>query len=334
MNTRIELSKRTAWSDWGMMAILAAVLLAMPLALPSAMMGAEILIMAIPVLSFILLLGYGGQLSFCTGALFAIGAYTTGILMARYHIPILPSLLSGVLLTGLSSALVGYLCNRQTLMLIFSLLTLAFNQLIWFIIFQWASLTGGADGLVGIDRSNLNFGLFQVDLGSKLNFYLFVLIIFLVVFVFAWRLIQSPFGKVLQALRESELRCIAIGYNPMTYKWVSFIITGMICGLGGGLFALHQGYVGEHLAYWTTSGDICVMALLGGTFSIYGAILGSALFIILSDLMNSITVLSQTGGWLFFLGIIFIIVVLFFQGGLLEGIEKGQAWLRRRAAAR
>jgi branched-chain amino acid transport system permease protein len=312
--------------------ILAIILFIVQPILPSEMMAAEILIMAFPTLAFILLFGYTGQLSFGTGSLFAVGAYTTGILLARYDAHVLLAILAGIIVTGIIAAVVGFFCIRQA-GLIFALLTLAFNQLIWFIIWQWRSFTGGPDGIWGIQRSAINFGLFSVNIKPSFNFYLLVLIFFLLTFLFVQRLIESPFGKVLQGMRDSELRATAIGYKPITYKWTSFVITGMICGLGGTLFALHQEYVGEHVANWMTSGEVVIMALLGGTFVLYGAIIGSGAFIFLSDFLNQFTALAKAGGWLFVLGIIFILVVMFLKGGLYGGGGTLYTWLREKLAS-
>jgi branched-chain amino acid transport system permease protein len=293
------------------------------------MMGAEILIMAMPTLGFILLLGYTGLLNFATGSLFAVGAYSAGILLARYNVHIFVAIIAGVMMSGIISIIVGYFCIKRG-GLSFGLLTLAFNQLIWFIIWQWKSLTGGPDGIVGIKRSMLNLGIFSVNLKPSLNFYIFVLIMFILLFIFARRLIESPFGKVLVGMRESELRATAIGYNPETYKWIAFVSCGLMCGLGGSLFALHQEYVGEHLANWFTGGEIVIMALVGGTFVLYGALIGSGVFIFLSDSLNKIPVLAQGGAWLFVLGLIFIVVVMFLRGGIYGGIEKAYELIRGR----
>lgn len=314
-------------SEWISFIVLGVLLFFLQPLLPSKMMAAEILIMAFPTLGFILLLGYTGQLSFGTGSLFAIGAYTTGILLARYNTHVLLAIAAGVFLTGVIASIVGFFCIRQA-GLIFSLITLAFNQLIWFIIWQWRSFTGGPDGIWGIQRSNIDFGLFSVNIKPSFNFYVVVLIFFLLTFLFVRRLIESPFGKVLQGLRDSELRATAIGYKPMTYKWMSFVITGMICGLGGTLFALHQEYVGEHLANWMTSGEVVIMALLGGSSVLLGAVIGSGAFIFASDLLNQISALAKAGGWLFILGIIFILVVMFLKGGLYGGAETAYGWFR------
>jgi branched-chain amino acid transport system permease protein len=309
--------------------VLAFILLVIQPVLPSKMMASEILIMAFPTLGFILLLGYTGQLSFGTGSLFAVGAYTTGILLARYNTHVLLAIAAGVVLTGIIATIVGFFCIRQV-GLIFALLTLAFNQLVWFIIWQWRSLTGGPDGIWGIQRSSIDFGLFSFDIKPSFSFHIFVLVLFLLTFLFSRRFIESPFGKVLQGLRDSELRATAIGYRPMTYKWMSFVVTGMICGLGGSLFALHQEYVGEHLANWMTSGEVVIMALLGGSSVLIGAVIGSGAFIYLSDLLNRISVLAKGGGWLFILGIVFILVVMFLKGGLYGGVEALYDWFREK----
>jgi branched-chain amino acid transport system permease protein len=297
--------------------------------LPSKMMASEILIMAIPTVTFILLLGYTGLLNFATGSLFAVGAYTTGIFLSRFHVPVLPALFSSILLSGIIAALMGYLCIKRG-GLIFALLTLAFNQLVWFTIWHWRSVTGGSDGIWGIQRSTLSLGFFTVNLKPTFNFFIFVLLAYLIVYLFVRRLIEAPFGKTLLSMRENELRATALGYNPEAYKWMAFILSGMICGLGGALFALHQEYVGEHLAYWSTSGEIVIMALLGGAFTLSGALVGSGVFIFIADVLNKYNFLSKSGAWLLVLGVIFIVVVMFFRGGIVGGTEKLFESLRKR----
>ena len=309
--------------------IMAAILVAIYFILPSKMMACEILIMAIPTLAFILLLGYTGLLNFGTGSLFAVGAYTAGILLARHNVHILLAIIAGVMMSGIISMIMGYFCIKRG-GLIFTLLTLAFNQLIWFIIWQWKSFTGGPDGILGIKRGTLDLAIFSVNLKPIFNFYIFVLIFIVLLFFLVRRLIESPFGKVLIGMRENELRATAIGYNPETYKWIAFIIGGLICGLGGALFALHQEYVGEHLANWFTSGEFAIMAVLGGTFVLPGALIGSGVFIFLADFLNRFQVLSLAGAWLLVLGVIFIVVVRFFRGGVYGGAEKVYEWFSKK----
>jgi branched-chain amino acid transport system permease protein len=320
MNEKISL-KRKGSSGLLVAILMAAILIPVYFVLPSKMMASEILIMALPTLAFILLFGYTGLLHFGMGSLFAVGAYTAGILLTRYQAPISVALIAGIAVTGIVAILVGFFCIKRGGM-IFSLLTLAFNQLIWFTIWQWRSFTGGPDGILGIQRTSLNLGIFSINLRPTFNFFLFVLLLFLLAFLFVRRLIESPFGKVLMGMRESELRATAIGYNPETYKWIAFIITAMICGLGGVLFALHQEYVGEHIANWFTSGEIVIMALLGGVFVLYGALIGAGVFIFLADFLNKFTFLSQAGAWLLVFGVIFILVVMFLRGGIHGGAMK------------
>jgi branched-chain amino acid transport system permease protein len=320
MNEKMNVTKGGKAELLGVV-LMAAILIPIYFILPSKMMASEILIMSLPALAFILLFGYTGLLHFGLGSIFAIGAYTAGILLTRYQAPLSVALIAGIGVTGMVAVLVGFFCIKRGGM-IFSLLTLAFNQLIWFTIWQWKSLTGGPDGIVGIQRTSLNLGLFAINLKPTFNFFLFVLLLFLLTFLFVRRLTESPFGKVLLSMRECELRATAIGYNPETYKWIAFIISSMICGLGGALFALHQQYVGERLAYWGTSGEIVVMALLGGAFFLHGALIGAGVFIFLADFLNKFTLLSRTGAWLLIFGIIFILVVMFLRGGIYGGATK------------
>jgi branched-chain amino acid transport system permease protein len=295
--------------------IIVAGLLSLYFILPSKMMPSEILIMAMPTLGFILLLGYVGLLSFGMGSLFATGAYASGILLTQYQCNILLTILLGVVITGIISAVVGYFCIKRA-GLIFALLTLAFNQLIWFTIYKWKSLLGGPDGIIGIYRSTLSLGLFTINLRPTLNYYIFVLIIFLSLMAFLMRLIESPFGKILLAIRDNKLRAKAIGYNPETYQWITFLISGMTCGLGGSLFAIHQEYVGVHLASWVMSGEIIIMGLIGGISFLYGGFVGSGVYIFASDFFNTFSILARTGGSLLLMGIIFILMVIFFRDGI------------------
>ena len=313
--------------EWISFIIMATILFFLQIILPSKMMAAEILIMALPTLAFILLFGYTGQLNFGSGSLFAVGAYTAGILLSRYNVHVLVAIMAGVFMTSIIACIMGYFCIKQG-GLIFALLTLAFNQIIWFVIYQWRSLTNGFDGIWGIERTFIDFGVFSFNIKPYLNFYIIVLILFLLTFFFVKRLIDSPFGKVLQGMRDSELRAKAIGYNLVTYKWVAFIISGSICGLGGALYALQQEYVGEHLASWVMSGEIVIKALLGGTFVIYGAVIGAGVFILLSDLLNQFKFLAMGGGGLFILGAFFIVVVMFFKGGVYGAAERVYRWLK------
>lgn len=302
--------------------IIAGVLFILFIISPTVQGGSEIIITAIPIMAFIILFGYGGQLSFAFGSLFASGAYFTGILLTRFEVPVIIAMLLSVIATGIISAIIGLLCNKQKELLIFALLTLAFNQIIWFIIWNWRSLTGGADGISGIDSSCLDLLIFSIDLNSDSNFYIFCAIIFIILFVFSTKLIDSPYGRVLRGFRSSELRLTAIGYNSFLYRWIAFIFTGMMCSVGGSLFALHQQYVGEHLAFWTHSGEIVIMALFGGVFSLYGSIIGAGVYILLSDVFVKIPFLGSGGGGFVVLGFLFILVVLYLKGGIFQGFEK------------
>lgn len=319
---------KSPWTRYRPMIILAVILVILPFILPNKMMAIEILCWAFPTLGFILLLGYTGLLHFGLGCFFAAGAFTTGILLARYDTHILLAIFAGALVAGLLSVIVGWFCIKRV-GIIFALLTLAFNQLIWFIIYQWKSMTGGPDGIWGIYRSTMDFGIFAINIRPVINLYYLVAIIFFLAFLFTRRLVGSPFGKVLLGMRESELRATAIGYNPETYKWVAFIVCGVLAGVGGGLYALHQEYVGEHLAYWSTGGEMVMMALIGGIFSLYGALIGAGVFILLSDLLSVVW-----ARWMLIFGVIFILLIIFLKGGIWSGGERLYEMLRRSLGVR
>jgi branched-chain amino acid transport system permease protein len=191
------------------------------------------------------------------------------------------------------------------------MLTLAFAQLLYFVGFQWVDLTGGDNGLRNIPAVPLSiFGL-SINIYTPLRFYFFVLVFVASSLLAINRILQSPFGHVLQAVRENDQRAKSCGYETSNVRWMAFVISGAISGLAGGLYALYLHFVGIESLYWTTSGQVVMMTLLGGMGSFIGPFIGAGVFLYIEDTLSVIT-----PNWMIFLGPVFVLCVLFFPAGI------------------
>jgi len=291
--------------------ILAGLLLLVPLILPYKTLPTEIVIYALGAVSFNILLGYTGLLSFGQAAFFGAGAYLTGIFLIHFgwH-PALTLALSGVI-GALFAAVIGYLSIQQV-GIYFVMLTLAFNMLAFFLAYQWKSITGGDDGLLNVPRPDFSIlpGI-KIPIQGNFQFFLFVWVIFLLSFIVIRRIIHSPFGRILLAIRENPNRARAVGYNVIHYKLIAFTISGFFTGLAGGLYALFMKMVPITAIELVTSTDFIIMSLLGGTGSLYGPVIGAIVVKIASEILSVLW-----ARWLFILGVIFVAFVLFMRGGI------------------
>lgn len=290
---------------------LAGLLLLLPLILPFKSLPAEILIYALGAVSFNILLGYTGLLSFGQAAFFGGGAYLAGLVLVHFGLhPVITLVLSGII-GAVFAAVIGYLSIQQV-GIYFVMLTLAFNQLAFFIAYTWKSVTGGDDGLLNVPRPNFSMVPgFKIPIQSDFEFYLFVWVIFLLSFIVIRRIVHSPFGRVLLAVRDNPSRARAVGYNIVHYKLMAFAISGFFTGLAGGLFALFMKMVPITAIDLTTSTDFIIMTLVGGTGSLYGPIIGAIIVKIASEILSELW-----ARWLFILGVIFVVFVLFMRGGI------------------
>jgi branched-chain amino acid transport system permease protein len=277
--------------------------------------ASEIWIFAIFGLGLNLLLGYTGLLSFGQSTFFGSAAYVAGWLLKHYAINVLFALGIGVTVGALSALVVGYLCVQRS-GLYFIMLTFALNQLFYFVAYQWTSVTGGEDGMPGVPRP----AMFGIDFQDSLNYYFFVSAIFLVFMLLMKRIIESPLGKILVAIRENEVRAEAVGYNVPRFKLLAFVIGGAFSGVAGVLYAMLFGIVPLEAISFVTSGNVVFATLIGGSGSLYGPVIGSFVFIWLSESVSTLW-----ARWPLLLGVAFIVVVLFFRGGVVE------AWTRLRS---
>jgi branched-chain amino acid transport system permease protein len=281
-----------------------------PFIVPYKALATQIIIWGLFALGFNVCLGYTGMLSFGHAAYFGVGAYTAGIVLIRLWENIWFSLLGGLVMGALLALVLGYLCIKRR-GIYFAMLTLAFAQLVYFVAFQWVDLTGGDNGLRNIPAVPLSFFGLTIDIYTPLRFYFFVLFFVFLSLLALNRILQSPFGQVLQAVRENEQRARSCGYEATNVRWVAFIISGAISGLAGGLYALYLHFVGIDSLYYSTSGQVIMMTLLGGMGTFIGPFIGAGVFLYLEDVLSVIT-----PNWMIFLGVIFVLCVLFFPSGI------------------
>lgn len=271
-------------------------------------LGAEVMIWAIFALGYNLLLGYTGLPAFGHGAFFGIGGYVLGLTQKWATGGLALPLLAATLGTLVLGAAVGLFVARRR-GIYFSLLTIAFGVMFWFMVFVFDGWTGGEDGLTGINR----LSVLGHALRDNVPFYYFVYAWFVGATVVLWRIVNSPFGQVIRAIRQSETRARAVGYDTARYKWAVFTLSCGFAGLAGGLYALARfGAFAEPMSL-SQSGNVVLMCLIGGGFaSFYGPVLGVVVFLVLRDVLSTLT-----DHWMLVYGALFMAVILFMPEGIL-----------------
>jgi branched-chain amino acid transport system permease protein len=255
-----------------------------------------------------LLLGFSGMLSFGHAAFFGSAAYATAWLATAHGWGPASAILAGVALSGLVGLLVGSIAIRRR-GIYFAMITLALAQLIYFVCLE-APFTGGENGLQGVPRGSL-FGL--LSLRSDIVMYYLVLAAFAAQFLFIRRVVQSPFGQVLRAIRENENRAISLGYDVNRYRLLAFVLSATLAGLAGSLKALVLGFVTLSDVQQANSGEVILMTLLGGTGTFAGPVVGAAVVVTLQEYLSDIV-----GGWVtVIIGAVFIACVLAFRRGII-----------------
>jgi len=262
-----------------------------------------------------LLLGYAGMLSFGNAAFFAISAYIFGYVAKEFNFGVLPSLFIGVA-AGTALGVVFAAIAVRRIEFYFAMTTLALAQLVYFFCVQ-APFTGGDDGLQGIPRGEI----FGFSLRDNTHLYAFVLVIFMLCLLFTYRVVNSPFGEILLAIRENSDRVKSLGENPTSYKFIAFVLSAFLASIGGALKALVFQIAALPDAHWLMSGDGVLMALVGGIGTLIGPIVG-ALFIVaaqdgLAEIGISIVVLQ---------GVLFIATVLMFRKGIVGELARFKKW--------
>jgi branched-chain amino acid transport system permease protein len=265
------------------------------------------------------MLGYAGMVSFGPAGFYAIGAYTTALILTNTNLPFSIAMIAGPLVTTFISVIIGFFCVRLFHMY-FALLTLAFSQIIYTIIFEWYSFTKGDDGIVGIPIPE--------SLLDLKTYYYFSLIIVSISILLLWKIVSSPFGKTLRALRENPERTEFIGINLRAYRLGAFVLSSFFLGVSGSLYCAFKQNVFPVYAHWAKSTDMLVVCLLGGVRSFLGPVVGSVVYIFLDK-----TVPIYTLYWPLVLGIIITFLVLFLRGGIM-GFLREKISERRNLGAR
>jgi branched-chain amino acid transport system permease protein len=268
--------------------------------------------LALAAMSLNFLLGFTGVLSFGHAAYFGLGVYGAGLTI-KYLVPsTLAGIAVGVVAGTLAAALIGVLIVRLR-GIYFAMVTIAFGQVFYFIAFRWNSITGGDDGLSGWRRVPIDLRFTTIDiLGDDMAFYYLVLICFAISVAVMAALLRSPFGRSLLAIRENERRARFLGIPVERHIWLSWVISCVFVSFAGTLYALLNNFADPHDLRWDQSGDFVIMAVLGGMRAFWGPLIGAAIFVILQDYIS-----SQTANWMSFIGLFFVLVVLFFPRGVL-----------------
>jgi branched-chain amino acid transport system permease protein len=262
--------------------------------------------------AFNLLIGYVGLLSFGHALFFGAAGYLAAHAAKVWGLPFELSVLTGTVTGALLGLVVGWLAIRRQ-GIYFAMITLALAQMFYFFCLR-APFTGGEDGIQGVPRGKL---LGVLSLHDDLTMYFVVLAIFLFGFFFVFRVVHSPFGQVLKAVRENEPRAVSLGYRSEHYKLIAFVLSAGLSGLAGGTKSIVFELASLTDVYWTTSGEVILMVLLGGLGTVFGPIVGAVVIICVESY------LAQLGGWVTVVqGALFVVCVLAFRRGIIGELSR------------
>ncbi len=303
-------------------------LLVFPFLMPYDALSVNILIFGLYAVGFNLLFGYTGMLSFGHAAFFGVGSYLAGISVVHAGWPWWAAILAGIASSCLAGLLIGYLAIR-TRGIYFSMVTLALAQIVYYVFYKAEHWTGGENGLRGVKVEFIELPGISIDFINPLNKYYVILVFVALALWFVSRVLNSPFGAVIEAIRENEKRAAACGYDVAKAKLLVFVLSAGICGLAGALRALHLSIVPIDSLHYLQSGQAVMMCLLGGMGTFFGPFVGAAVFLYLEDVVTNLT-----RYWMGVVGLVFMIFVLFFPKGiwgtLMHQLER---WQRRSGRA-
>jgi branched-chain amino acid transport system permease protein len=293
-------------------------------------LATDIVILALFATSLNLLLGYTGLVSFGHAAYFGIGAYTITILMKTHGVPFPFALAAAPLVAGLAAAVFGFFCVRLT-RIYFAMLTLAFAQIVWGICLKWNAVTGGEQGISGVPYPDLGW-MAGVPLVGSLRVgeqYYLVALAIVAVSLFALKaIVDSPFGRMLTVIRENAERAEFIGLDVRRYELAAFVLAGAFAGIAGALFAIFNRGVFPDFAYWSKSAEVLIMTILGGMGHFWGPAVGAAALVLLNQQIT-----AYTQYWPFVLGVILIVLLFAFPGGIVGTVVAAGRRLRGGARA-
>jgi branched-chain amino acid transport system permease protein len=289
----------------------------------------QIAIDALFAVSLNLLLGSTGLVSFGHVAYFGVGAYVCGILMKTYEVPFIIALPAAGLGTALFALVSGFFCVRL-IKLYFAMLTLAFSQIVWAIAYKWNDVTGGDQGLPEIPFPNTDW-MTNVpllgDLKTSDQFYLIALVVIAVSLAILHRIVRSPFGRVLNTIRDNPERAAFLGINVRAYQLAAFVVAGSFAGIAGALYGIFSRGVFADYVFWSKSAEVMIMTLLGGMDFFWGPPVGALALVWLNQ-----EITDYTQYWPFVLGTILLVLLFVFPGGIVGGIYA--LWVRLRARSR
>jgi branched-chain amino acid transport system permease protein len=281
-------------------------------------LASRILVMGLAAMSLNFLLGYTGVLSFGHAAYFGLGGYGAAMAIKYLGFGTLPAMALGVVVATVAAAVIGALIVRRR-GVYFAMVTIAFGQVFYFIAFRWSEVTGGDDGLSGWRRVPINLGFTTLKIEhSDKAFYYFVLAVFAVSVAAMALLIASPLGRSFVAIRENERRARFLGLAIESRIWLSFVISCFFVSISGTLYALLNNFIDPRALRFDLSGNLVIMAVMGGMRSFWGPLFGAAIFVALQDFLS-----SRTENWMFLIGLVFVLVVRFFPRGLFGVLTRG-----------
>ena len=302
-------------------------LLVFPFLMPYDALSVNILIFGLYAVGFNLLFGYTGMLSFGHAAFLGVGSYLAGISVVHAGWPWWAAIAVGVLASCLAGLVIGYLAIR-TRGIYFSMVTLALAQIVYYGFYKAEKWTGGENGLRGVRVESIDLPGISIDFMNPLNKYYVILVFVALALWFVSRVLQSPFGSVIEAIRENEKRAVACGYDVARAKLLVFVLSAGICGLAGALRALHLSIVPIDSLHYLQSGQAVMMCLLGGMGTFFGPFVGAAVFLYLEDVVTNLT-----RYWMGAVGIVFMVFVLFFPKGIWGTlVHQMERWLRRQGS--
>ena len=312
------------WMHVAALATIWAALIAAPFWMPLfggyTALGSRVLVLGLAAMSLNFLLGFTGVLSFGHAAWFGLGAYGAGFVLKWAVLSSPVAVIAGTLFGGIVGALLGMLLVRRR-GVYFAMVTIAFGQVFYYIAFQWSSVTGGDDGLRGFERQPLDFGAFRVDLlHDDRAFYYFALVCFAIAVTLMAFILRSPFGRTMIAIRENERRARFLGIPIEFHIWAAFSLSCFFMAFAGALYALLNNFADPRVFHYSLSGDFVIMAVMGGMRTFWGPLLGAIVFVVLQDYISSVTV-----NWMSFIGMLIVLIVLFFPRGILGLVERRTA---------
>lgn len=318
----MDIARLTSTITRHRVAAVIAVLMVFPWLMPYEALAINILIFGLYAVGFNLLFGYTGMLSFGHAAFLGTGSYLCGIAIVSFGWPWWAAIVAGVVASAAIGLLIGFLAIR-TRGIYFSMVTLALGQIVYYAFYKAERWTGGENGLRGIRVETIDLLGWKLDFVDPLTKYYVILAFVAAALWFISRVLASPFGAVIEAIRENEKRTAACGYDVARAKLLVFVLSAAVCGLAGALRALHLSIVPIDSLHYLQSGQAVMMCLLGGMGTFFGPFVGAAVFLYLEDVTTTVTT-----HWMAAVGVIFMVFVLFFPRGVWGSILH---WLRRHA---